>query len=535
MFDILKAARQSILTPAALALLASGVALAAPAAEASKSADPATLQDDVKRVVHLPEGVKAQLRQEIKEEVLAQAKREGWAAPNASPDWAKRFTFNGDVRSRYERVAFPQGNAVGELLDFHAINTGKPFDLNRLDFANERFLNVDHNRERPRLRARLGADVDLGKGFLAGLRLASGDSSSPVSTNQTLGGAPGNFSKYQFWLDRAFLEYEPFHGERGRLHARIGRFPNPFLATDLVWDDDINFDGIAVQSELGLAWGVKPFFTAGVFPLYTTALNFPPESPDKFASFDKWLWAAQVGVGWRISEVLDLKLGAAFYYFHRVEGRVSGPCDVHLKDVSCGTDESRPFFAQKGNTYMSLRTPSDAALEQGATSGQTFHYQFFGLASRFRELVVTGRLGFTVAPPLKVTVEGEWVRNPGFSKRQITPVALNNFGTVEAGEPFQGGDQAYLGRLVVGSPIQNESWSWAVYADYRHLESDATVDAFTDSDFGLGGTNVKGFTVGGTLAFTKNVSTGLRWMSADEIAGPKFSVDVLQIDLSARF
>jgi len=61
------------------------------------------------------------------------------------------------------------------------------------------------------------------------------------------------------------------------------------------------------------------------------------------------------------------------------------------------------------------------------------------------------------------------------------------------------------------------------------------VDGFVDSDFGGGGTNVKGYTIFGTMALSPNVSIGLRWMSASEVAGPPLKEDVLQIDVSGKF
>ncbi|MDR1283954.1 MAG: putative porin [Opitutaceae bacterium] len=70
---------------------------------------------------------------------------------------------------------------------------------------------------------------------------------------------------------------------------------------------------------------------------------------------------------------------------------------------------------------------------------------------------------------------------------------------------------------------------------YRKVESDAVIDAFTDSDFGLGGTNVKGYTLSASLALSKRVWSRILWMSSDSVAGPKFSADTLQIDLNAKF
>jgi len=70
---------------------------------------------------------------------------------------------------------------------------------------------------------------------------------------------------------------------------------------------------------------------------------------------------------------------------------------------------------------------------------------------------------------------------------------------------------------------------------YRYIQSDAVVDAFTDSDFGLGGTNLKGYFFGANLAVSTNVWLTARWMSANQVAGPPYAVDIAQVDLNAKF
>ena len=62
----------------------------------------ATSPAGTKRVTYVPEIVKKQLREEIKQEVMTKAEKEHWAAPGALPEWTQRIRFNGDVRVRYE-------------------------------------------------------------------------------------------------------------------------------------------------------------------------------------------------------------------------------------------------------------------------------------------------------------------------------------------------------------------------------------------------------------------------------------------------
>ena len=90
-------------------------------------------------------------------------------------------------------------------------------------------------------------------------------------------------------------------------------------------------------------------------------------------------------------------------------------------------------------------------------------------------------------------------------------------------------------RLARGKPKFEKAWDWSLGVNYRHVESDAVIDGFVDSDFGGGGTNVEGYTISAAVALGKNTSLGLRWMSGDEIAGPPLKVDTIQIEINGKF
>lgn len=76
---------------------------------------------------------------------------------------------------------------------------------------------------------------------------------------------------------------------------------------------------------------------------------------------------------------------------------------------------------------------------------------------------------------------------------------------------------------------------WQAGLQYKHIESDAVVDGFTDSDFGLGGTNMKGFTLWGAMALTPKATFGVKWVSTSQIAGPPSKNDTLQLDFTGKF
>src|SRR5262249_46454494 len=185
-----------------------------------------------------------------------------------------------------------------------------------------------------------------------------------------------------------------------------GRFETPFCTMQhYIGSENVSLAGLALSGSLQLGERFRPFLVAGAFPVYTTAFSFSPEQTAKFPSLNKWLYAGQLGADWRPADILNIKFGAAFYYFWRTEGQLGGPCDTQLKGIGCDSDESRPSFAQKGNTYREIRTPSAEALAAEAASSLTPRYQYYGLSSHFRELVGTVRIDLDVAEPLRFTFE----------------------------------------------------------------------------------------------------------------------------------
>ncbi len=64
---------------------------------------------------YVPEAVKQQIRDEVKADVLAQAKQERWGEPGALPGWVDRFTFSGDIRLRGQADRFPSDNQPNAL------------------------------------------------------------------------------------------------------------------------------------------------------------------------------------------------------------------------------------------------------------------------------------------------------------------------------------------------------------------------------------------------------------------------------------
>lgn len=168
-------------------------------------------------------------------------------------------------------------------------------------------------------------------------------------------------------------------------------------------------------------------------------------------------------------------------------------------------------------------------------SGTETAPQFYGLAADFGVLDLYGRLDVSKYDPLHIILEADYLNNVMFDHGQIDRKGpVNNSSGGSDGE-WEGGNQGFMVRATVGDERVDELWKWNVWLAYKYLESDAVVDAFTDSDFHLGGTNAKGYILGGSLGIARNTALSLRWLSADEVTGPPETINVLQLDLQASF
>lgn len=491
-------------------------------------------------VNYVPQVVREQMQEEVKQQVLAQAKQEGWGPAEKDdkvPDWVKRFRFAGDVRVRYQGIFFPSGNDnTGSFVNFNAINTGQPFDTTGI--TPPPTLDTDQDRNMARLRARFGVDVALTNGLSSGLRLATGNDSSPVSENQSLGGTTlgqgGNFSKYAIWLDRGYIKYEA--GEQGKDYfaATVGRFDNPWFSSNLIWANDIGFDGLALTGSYEVTDGVVPFLTGGAFPIFNTDLNFSSTQPEKLPSEDKWLYAVQGGTTWQATKDVSAKIGTSFYYFDNVEGRLSTPYVPLTASDAGDTDGTRPSFAQKGNTYRPLRNITPVAANGFGTINQ---FQYYGLATKFQDVAVTGQINYTGFEPFTLWLGGEYAQNLAFDKSSINAVAVNNRGTTTSGGvgAYTGGPVAWQANFNAGQPVLQKFLDWNASVGYKYIESDSVIDGFNDTDFGGGGTNLEGYILRANVAVNKYVWGTVSWYSADNISGPQLKVDVFQIDINAKF
>ncbi|WP_085683841.1 MULTISPECIES: putative porin [unclassified Pseudomonas] len=496
------------------------------AASTAVAAGPVAAPGDV-RVQYVPAAVRDQIRDQVKAEVMATAKQENWAAPNTFPDWASRISFDGDIRLRDESRYYSGSNS-NEIVDFAKLNNNGPYDVNpNSSTALPPLLNTREDRENLfRLRARLGMKAEISPQWTAGIRIGTGSDNNPVSTTQNLG---GGFSKKDIWLDQGYLTWKP----SDELTLTGGRFANPFMSTDMLYSNDLNFDGVAAifDHKLSRDWGV--FGTVGAFPVDYTNDTTTSNGFDKEESDNKWLYGAQIGAKWAINSNNRLKGALAYYRFDDIEGQRSSPCEPWAGAPGCDSDGTRAAFMQKGNSVFLLRDITPNPLNPTTTPQP----QFVGLASEFNLLDLNVVWDADLPEDFKLRSQGNYIHNLGYDegdmRKRSAGQLVNN---LDSNGNIESGANAWMVQFTLGNALElKKQGDWNLFAGYKYIQPDALPDGFNDSSFHLGGTNAKGYILGGNYGLAKNVYATGRWMSTEAVYGAPFDIDVMQLEINTRF
>ena len=463
------------------------------------------------RVPYVPDIVKDEISKQVAEQVtpevtkqvIAEAKEEKWGVPAALPDWVSRITWSGDIRVRAEGDVYPRGNAQLAYLNFNAVNAAG--GITKAGPA--AFLDTTIDRYYGLVRLRLNMDAALSDGFHVGARLSTGTLSNPDSLNQVLGQYGG---RYTTDVDLAYIQWTG-----GNVHGRQlvdiwgGRFANPFLTSDLVWMPDVTFEGLASSYRLGLMHDESRanwYVTLGAFP----EESIPNSNSYASAEYNKWLYAAQTGLDFQSVRGDRLRFGIAYYDFNHLVGQKNA-LDSTLNDFTA------PPYVQKGNTLFDIRNNSDYA---------TNPENLFALASDYRELDLMVQGDWMLSSLYKLSFFADYVKNRGYNEAAVA---------ARVGVAVPARTKGYETELRFGSPRLDHALNWDVFVGYRYVERDAVLDAFTDQDYHLGGTDNKGYILGSELNLTSSVWARLRYMPFDAINGPPLSIDVWQLELNARF
>lgn len=373
------------------------------------------------------------LLSQLEEDDKAKAKT---GAAKTWPDWLDRFSLFGDLRVR-----------------------GEGF-----------FQNDVTARDRFRIRARLGVTAKASDELEGSLRLVTGDPGDPISTNQTMSEL---FSKKPVDFDWAFLNVKPwstFGWDRPYLTVVAGKMPlngimilpgnkekkiadrkfDPawrpaaIMGSELVFDDDLAPEGF---SENVAAFEA----TQGVIRKFSLTTN-QWSVKELSSGADAWIFSGQGLADLSVSPTVKLTFGLADYY-------VSGANRI----------------ATEANTSSSIFITNTVVLKDGTKAGGT------QVKPKPENPIARFTGGFNmINPSLQLAID---TGMPSWPVAVMADYVVNT----EAN-----GDDDSGWALGAGIGQTKEAGDLAFSAAYEYLETDAVVSAFSGSDMGKGGTNVKG-------------------------------------------
>ena len=497
------------------------------------------------RFAYVPEFVKDEIRQEViagltnkvVTEVKQDAKKEQWGVPGALPEWINNIKITADMRLRVQDDMYASGNSTSY---YDYLNINQNGGLLAAANKNQEYLNTGVDRLRFRERFRLGFDAKITERLKAGFRLTTTNQFSPVSSNQTLGNTG---QTYQVAIDRAFAQYDYLDSQNNDWFSLYGgRIANPWVSTEMVYSPDLSFEGFAgtfrwhmnqdseivkhyqpaqANSRFGLQMGPQTpdslFMTLGAFPLQEVNLS----------TTDKWLFGGQIGADWLVHNDSRLKAATAFYDYENIAAKANGA-------NTFAYDWTAPQFIQKGNTMVPINVNNGA--NSRCTSTQSLFGQgcLFGLASDFKILNATIMYDFADFAPIHALVSLDYAKNLGYDANRLASQFPGYFNSGGTATDNKARTDAFQIRFDIGHPEIKRFKDWSTILAYRYIQRDAVLDAFTDNIFHQGGTDAKGWMLGGSYGLARNTSVLFRWFSTQAINGPTLNIDTVTMDLNMR-
>ncbi|MBI4598548.1 MAG: putative porin [Candidatus Omnitrophica bacterium] len=280
-----------------------------------------------------------------------------------------------------------------------------------------------------------------------------------------------SFNHKNFFLDRAYVQYSPEVPSIDEARLTGGMFANPFWTVGQLMWDE-DLSFDGAAVHLAKTLGPVTVFTnAGVFLLQSDITEAAS------------LWSAQGGASWK--PFADAAEEAA----------------KHLKFTG----------ALAYHDYKNVTNPfseSTALTTAGGLRGNSDGLQDLNLLNSTVEVV-------SQRAQIPFGVFGDWVHN--------TPSASSNHG-------FQIGVKAGQARVPFDL---RKGWEGGYY--FERLPPDATFGAFTDSDFGNGGTNHTGHVYWLKLAVLKNSAVQLKFYDTQELKGAKNHAETFRTDWITKF
>lgn len=337
------------------------------------------------------------------------------------------------------------------------------FDLQGRDFGGGAF---DWERQRGRFRLRLGVAFQPSEQVEVGFRLASG-SGVQNSTNQTFG--EYGRAKHIF-IDRAYAVWRP----NRHLSFTGGRCANPLDTGSLVWDADVNWEGLAAR----FTW---PAETGEV---YVQAAGFFLDDVKSGDLAQPFLVAYQAGAQKTLGRSLTLAAAVAKYDFINLDAyRVEDLADPE-SFVGYNHRHGQQMLFDSSGRLLNRFDPIEFRIELGVRKWARAPVTFFGH--------VISNLSADLAA---------WLQD----------AAANSAGDPAALRVYGGEDRSLGYQLGVELGRSREAKHLFGGYFYQVLEDYAFPAVFSDSDFYDGYPNNRGhalrigYNLSRSVAFVNNI------------------------------
>jgi hypothetical protein len=319
-----------------------------------------------------------------------------------------RFRWNGDVRVRYEGFS-SQDNAlcaVGSCVD----------------------------RNRARIRVRLGLTGKLSEDFIAGLAVATGAQTDPTTTNETLTNV---FERKNFYLDRGYITYQPLNHKW--LSLTGGKWAYAWTRTSVTFDPDLNPEGFDEK----LSWDFHgPVFKN--FNVQAMQLSFNEVSKGT----DSWASGMQVGG----------KMQFGFWTTTPAYTILNWYGENAITQNAFG--QAAPPFAPNGMTNTTFACGGKVCFSSG------FFYSDFIWNNTFKTW--SDRFPLYIIP--------EYEQNLNAAPSQLA----GTVGPCHGNLCFSPQDKAYA--VEIGMGRQQDQGDWQFGYEWRRQEADSVISSFNESD-----------------------------------------------------
>jgi predicted porin len=446
------------------------------------------------------------------------------------------------------------------------------------------------NRNRWRFRLRIGADIQLGDQFFAGVTLATGQAAD--SNNQTY---TEGYDNYNIYIDKAFAGWAP----NDWFTIVLGKQANPLYTTQLVWDPNITPQGASETFDLSKAFLPEN----SPLSLRFTALQGAFYGGGSFTagSDTAWQFVEQLKGTWHFNKDVSLTFAPGFMTytaasltglqnsvnFSKTTDTLPAAASVQVQSTTTTTNTQTVKYSSTGvptvtvtpvNTTTTVTTTSPATGSPRTVTTTTVSNQVQqtvpttlptnpALANKtFVSTTTSGGGTVTVKTPVGaapaqetrdlaiLTAPGDVsFKIGGLATKVYWDFAYNTEGAHRATNEYflahhsSEDDYAWLVGLQLGTNAHTGDWS--LDANFRRVGMDAIDPNLNESNFALSSLNVQGFEVSVAYNFTDYLVGAITdyyaWRFDHSITGGEATagatlanarkVNVLQVDLNLKF